>query len=148
MDSENRNTIIGKRLTKIRESLGLNQKVMAAELGIQPPSLSALENGKNGISLDTIYKMEQEFRVNVDFLLFGKGPMFYTKNTDLSMILEKLLEYGKPTRDLLITISKSRLAFFNIMAAFDSCYIKNKAEIDKQIEEYDKKHTEPKNKQE
>jgi len=145
MDAENRYKEIGHRFVEIRDELGLNQKEMATELGIQPPSLFALEKGKNRISLDILFKLEEGFKVNPDFLLFGRGPMFYTRETETSELLAKLLEYGKPARDLLKTIVKSRMAFFTVMAAFDSCYLKNKAEIEEQIKEYDSSHADSEN---
>ncbi|MCX7842663.1 MAG: helix-turn-helix domain-containing protein, partial [Clostridia bacterium] len=63
---------IGKRLRRQREELGLIRENFAEKVGISPQFLAEIENGKKGMSADTLYKICESFNFSADYILFGK----------------------------------------------------------------------------
>ena len=49
--------MLGKRIKEIRKRRGLTQEKLAELAGIEPPSLSNIENGKNYPNHDTLEKI-------------------------------------------------------------------------------------------
>ncbi|WMJ77263.1 MULTISPECIES: helix-turn-helix domain-containing protein [unclassified Sedimentibacter] len=68
---ENITLQIGKRLRKRREKLNMTREVFAEKAGISPQFLAEIENGKKGMSVATLYKICNNFRISADYLLFG-----------------------------------------------------------------------------
>lgn len=67
---------IGKRISTVRKILDMNQKEMAAKLNLTPSALSSIEKGVNNAGLPLIFALWEHYRVNLNFLLSGAGPMF------------------------------------------------------------------------
>ncbi len=53
--------LIGKRIRLIRVSKGLRQSEVAKQLGISQAHLSNIEYGRNSITLDTLFKLQELF---------------------------------------------------------------------------------------
>ncbi len=66
---------IGKRLRRIRESLAYTREQFAEEVGISPQFLAEIENGKKGMSADTLYKICMRFDLSADHILLGRGSL-------------------------------------------------------------------------
>ena len=66
---------LGERIKAIRTESGLNLRQFAQRIGIAPPSLSTLENDKNGISSRTIVSICREFNINENWLRYEEGEM-------------------------------------------------------------------------
>ena len=64
---------LGERLKKLRE--GQTQAWLAKQLGIPATTLSNYENGKSELNFAIIDAITTIFKVNADWLLFGRGPM-------------------------------------------------------------------------
>lgn len=65
-----------RRLKKIRESLGWSQSELANKLGVNQTYLSAIENGKRGISRNLITRLADLLpNLNVQWLIKGDGQM-------------------------------------------------------------------------
>ena len=64
--------IIGKRIHDLRVSNNLTQLKFAELIDISVNFLSEIENGKKGMSQDTLYKLCSKFGVSSDYILFGK----------------------------------------------------------------------------
>lgn len=62
---------IGKRLRRQREKLNMTREQFAEKAGISPQFLAEIENGKKGMSVDTLYKICNNFSISADYLLFG-----------------------------------------------------------------------------
>ena len=61
---------------RLKEARGaMSQAVFARQLGIPQTTLSNYEKGKNEPSFAFVEKVCSEFRLNVEWLLFGRGPM-------------------------------------------------------------------------
>lgn len=68
--------VIGKRLRYIREHLQIGQKEMAARLGISKSTILNFENGKILPGIRNLVPLSREFHVDLDWLLYGRNPMF------------------------------------------------------------------------
>jgi len=64
-------TIIGNRVHNLRTSHDLTQAQFAEIIDISVNFLSEIENGKKGMSQDTLYKLCSNFAVSADYILFG-----------------------------------------------------------------------------
>ena len=65
-------TDIGKRIHKIRIQNEYTQAEFAEAIDISINFLSEIENGKKGLSQDTLAKICQHMDVSADYILFGK----------------------------------------------------------------------------
>lgn len=87
---------IGKRLRKKREKMNMIREAFAEKAGISPQFLAEIENGKKGMSVDTLYKICQSSNLSADYLLFGR----------LSTDTEQLPEpYSSYTEDIIEIIN-------------------------------------------
>ena len=82
-----------KRITKIRESLALSQLDFATQIGITQGALSQLESGKSRLSLATIKKISTTFKVDCNWLIAGKGKVFFTDNYNDKQVGEDRPQY-------------------------------------------------------
>lgn len=86
---------IGQRIRAQRESLKYTREELAELLGVSVNFCSEIENGKKGMSVDTLSKMSKVLHVPVDYIVNGA-----THNNDVSPIIvmlescdEKKLQY-------------------------------------------------------
>jgi transcriptional regulator with XRE-family HTH domain len=68
---------IAKRLKLVRKQLNISARQMAGRLGLNYNSYYKNENSATYPGLNTLYQLSEVFGVSVDWLIFGKGPMFY-----------------------------------------------------------------------
>lgn len=82
------NTVIGDNIKREREKAGYTQERFSELVGIGPKSLSAIERGTVGISLDLLLRIRSQLSVSADDLLL---PCVEKNNTrDLAERLERL----------------------------------------------------------
>ncbi len=62
---------IGKRLRRHREKLNMTREEFAEKANISPQFLAEIENGKKGMSVDTLYKICKNLSISADYILFG-----------------------------------------------------------------------------
>lgn len=62
---------IGKRITRIREELGLTKESLSKKLGISGQYLGLIEHGKNYISIETLKLLCDLTGYSADYILFG-----------------------------------------------------------------------------
>ena len=63
---------IGERIRRLRLSLDETQQQFSEAVCITPNFLSELENGKKGLSCETLYNICENRNVSADYLLFGE----------------------------------------------------------------------------
>lgn len=63
---------IGKRLRRQREKINMTREEFAEKASVSPQFLAEIENGKKGMSVDTLYKICHNFNFSADYLLFGR----------------------------------------------------------------------------
>lgn len=62
----------GRRIRQLRIMRGCTQAEFAEAIDISINFLSEIENGKKGLSQDTLSKICQQFSISADYLLFGR----------------------------------------------------------------------------
>lgn len=86
--------IIGNRIKKCREGVGLTQVQLAKKLGVSPSVISGAES-KRGCSKNLAIKLSQFFNKPLDFFI-NKSEEQFIKDKKLfettEMVLEKLYE--------------------------------------------------------
>lgn len=64
--------VLGKRIRHEREKQGLTREAFAEKLDISARFAGEIEQGKKGISAETLYKICQNVDVTADYLLLGR----------------------------------------------------------------------------
>ena len=67
---------IGERLRLVRKQLNYSAQEMAARLGLNYNSYYKNENSVTYPGLKTLYQVSEAHDISMDWLLFGKGPMY------------------------------------------------------------------------
>lgn len=67
-----------ERFKEIRENLKISQKDLAKKLNINDPqAIKNIESGRvKNIKLNILEKLVEDFNVNLDYLILGKGDIF------------------------------------------------------------------------
>ncbi|EKO25255.1 bacteriophage CI repressor protein [Leptospira interrogans str. 2003000735] len=65
------------------ETLGISKKEFSSKVGISQGFLSQLISGQRTLSMETLSKISQLFRVNVHWLMTGEGEMFQPSSEEL-----------------------------------------------------------------
>ena len=68
---------LSTRLRQLRSNLKMNQKEFCAHIGIAQGRLSEAELGKTKLSFSTLEAIAETFSVSLDWLIMGRGEMFY-----------------------------------------------------------------------
>lgn len=63
---------VGKRLRRIRSQMDLTREQFAEQASISPQFLAEIENGKKGMSTETLFKICNRFNLSADYILLGK----------------------------------------------------------------------------
>lgn len=90
---------IGKRIHQIRIQNEYTQAEFAEAIDISVNFLSEIENGKKGLSQDTLAKICTQMNVAADYILFGKKTrqlsLLETANSLSASELETTIDYLK-----------------------------------------------------
>ncbi len=86
---------IGKRITAIREELGMTKESLAKKICITPQYLGQVEKGKCMLSLEKLKLLCEYTNKSADFILFGKDTNLVndTKNY-LNKFTDKQIKHG------------------------------------------------------
>ncbi len=139
MKRDESGTIRG-RVKRIRETLNITQREMAARLGISKTKMSYIETGRSAPGYKFLKNIAAEYKVNPLYIQFGEGEPF----NDTAGIA------GEPTqsfpyqsqmdrfdRDFLSTYFRSLYVRFNMLAFFLKFRRENKDFIDEEIACYE-----------
>ena len=75
----------GKRIRMLRKKLGLTQENLADKLGVTLNTISRIEIGNRGISIDLAIDLAVLFNSTLDYIIAGRGPNVYSnKDKQLS----------------------------------------------------------------
>lgn len=93
---------LGMRLKLFRNNLELSQTGMAKKLGITQHTFSNYENSKRFPDTRFLFKLRALFKVNLNWLVNGEGPMFIEHDKKKS---EQIAELSAKLEGLLKDIS-------------------------------------------
>lgn len=85
---------LGERIKLLRGRR--SQKEFAKELGIPPTTLGNYENNKSELNFAMIDQFVTIFKVNIEWLLFGRGPM-YGEPSHSQKTVEESIDTGRLT---------------------------------------------------
>ena len=89
MDSKKRiNIVVGSNIKRHREKAGYTQERFSELVGIGPKSLSAIERGTVGVSLDLLLRIRSQLSISTDDLLLPGAEKNNVR--DLAERLERL----------------------------------------------------------
>ena len=131
---------IGTRIKEVRKTIRITQKEMAEKLGIFDSYLSDIETGKGNPGHSFFFKISSIFKVNLNYLLLGKGEMF--SKPEQTPEEETYIEDIKSIEDLVWYMKKSPLFFHQVMAFASKFHYEYEELIKKNIEKYGPKKDE------
>lgn len=88
-----------ERLKNVRSVLGLTQQELGKMLGKSRSQIFKYETGKTPVSQRVALKMQQELRVNKEWLMTGKGEMFLGEELQGDAILSREAPPGEGSND-------------------------------------------------
>ena len=98
---------MGQRILARRKALGLTQDDLAEMIGVTPPMISNLEQGKKAIRPENLAKVCKALGVSADFVLYGSDT-----HSQIDDIVEKLphltLEELQIINDMIEALRKNR----------------------------------------
>lgn len=92
---------IGKRLRRHREKLGLSREQFAEQIGISPQFLAEIENGKKGMSAETLCKICEKYEGIVEYLLLGRQSIGDSSTPAVLMLSEIPPKYSEMIEDVI-----------------------------------------------
>nr|WP_317359446.1 helix-turn-helix transcriptional regulator [uncultured Tyzzerella sp.] len=96
------NITIGARIKEQRKKLNLTRETFSEKISISPQFLSEIENGKKGMSIETLYKICNTFNISADYLLFGN--LFISNSNNNIYNLLKDNDYYDDIQNILISL--------------------------------------------
>ena len=82
-------TSMGARIKEIRKKLQLSQEAMGEILGSGKSYISAVENDKSKLSIESLVKLLVNHQVNINYILAGVGnPILAPKFEDVEDVME------------------------------------------------------------
>lgn len=100
-------TSIGKRVRRQREGLSLTRDQFAEQIELSPQFLAEIENGKKGMSAETLYKICSRTDASSDYILFGRQSAGEIKTPAVKMLCEIPPEYSELVEDILQTFIRT-----------------------------------------
>ena len=98
---------IGKRLRLHREKLGLSREQFAEKISISPQFLAEIENGKKGMSAETLCKICENHEGIVEYLLLGRQSIGENPTPAVQMLSEIPLQYSEIIEDIIRAFIKT-----------------------------------------
>ena len=65
----------GKRLKELRKQAGKTQEQVAEAVGLEPGTISRIERGVKGMSIDSLLMFSEIYGVSTDYILKGDETM-------------------------------------------------------------------------
>lgn len=124
----------GNRIKKIRNTYSDSLKQMEEKIGISKGYISGWEKGHNKFNptLETLLNILKSYpQINYEWLLFGKGEMFYQSEKTFTEVLAEEDSPGYQTKDTLISHLEKEIKWLRKI-------IDEKLEID--LEEENNRH--------
>lgn len=97
----------GKRLKELRKKTGKTQLEVAIDLGIGSDTISKLERGIQGTSIDNVVLISEYFGTTLDYIING------TEITGMERISEMLKGYPKEKSEKLLHILRLIIEMIN-----------------------------------
>ena len=93
--------VIGKRVRRQRERLSLTRDQFAEQIDISPQFLAEIENGKKGMSAETLYKICEKAGASTDYILMGRQSMGEVNTPAVELLAKIPPQYSEIVEDVL-----------------------------------------------
>lgn len=103
MDKE----IIGKRIRYQREKLNLTRAEFAEQIELSPQFLAEIENGKKGMSAETLYKICERVEMSADYMLLGRQSVGSIQTPAVETLCKIPPKYSEMVEDILQSFLKA-----------------------------------------
>ncbi len=80
----------GKRIRDLRKGRNLTQEALAGVIGIDTKSMSRIECGGKGCSVDTLVVLSEFFQVSMDYLVMGEASSLPDVGAKLDNVILEL----------------------------------------------------------
>ncbi len=99
---------IGKRIRDLRLEHHYTQAELSEALNVSVNFISELENGKKGMSVDTLSELCRYFNISADYIIFGKHQELQTMKSIEKTVNQLPLEYISVLLEYLQALYKIR----------------------------------------
>ena len=97
---------VGKRLRRVRSQMELTREQFAEQVSISPQFLAEIENGKKGMSAETLFRICSRFDLSADYILLGRTSPSQLSNP-MQIALNSFSEpYIELTEEIIRAIEK------------------------------------------
>ena len=93
--------IIGRRVRRQREGLSLTRDQFAEQIDISPQFLAEIENGKKGMSAETLYKICEKANASTDYILMGRQSIGEVNTPAVELLSKIPPQYSEIVEDIL-----------------------------------------------
>ena len=138
------NREFGQRLVKVRKSLNIIQKDLAAAVGMHACNLSAVESGKSSPTARLLHKLSTTFDISLDFLFRGTGEMFLTDKIKKAKDKANAVENIDSLEDMIWVALHSNMFKNTILGHAATYYYVNRESIKLDIKQKSKKEAKEK----
>lgn len=102
----------GQRLRNVRKALNLSQHELAVTINVNASAISQMETNRIKPSLDTLLLLARNYKVNLHWMLTGKGQMFEdTVSTKAYKTNSRLEELKRLLTEELNSITKAKIEY-------------------------------------
>lgn len=131
---------VGVRLKELREALQLKQDRMASHFGTARTNYTKNENGETLPNIHALNVLAGLFDVSLDWLLCGKGPMFYKEKGEQAGDRETQEAFGsqmamKDVRDLMEDMDCIPLLRYEVLSFYYRFKRDNKELVEETMKE-------------
>lgn len=82
-------TEVGFRIKKCRDLQGLTREDFSEKINVSPRFVYDIEQGKKGMSIDTLSSIGRELNISVDYLLFGDTSSCASVGPEIISLIER-----------------------------------------------------------
>jgi transcriptional regulator with XRE-family HTH domain len=128
---------VGLRIKKARKLLNLRQEDLAKDLNMGMSTLSNYEKGKKYPVCEFFIAMATQYNISVEYLVLGIGEPFINleKGWDDFFKDKPFGDFTDDVKKMLFYMKRSNWALSFINAHFKGFFIKNREDIEKEIQE-------------
>lgn len=93
--------LVGKRVRRQRESLSMTRDQFAEQISISPQFLAEIENGKKGMSAETLQKICERSNASTEYILMGRQSTGDLKTPAAEILHQIPPQYSEVVEDVL-----------------------------------------------
>jgi transcriptional regulator with XRE-family HTH domain len=125
---------IGKRMRKVRKSMGFTQDKMASFFDVGRANYSRIEKGEIFPNPNVLNILRTQFNISLDWLITDQGKMANVDKVDNSSVLE-FGEHTEEIKDLLYHMGRIPMVRHTVLGFYFDYKEKNKKIIKEFLEE-------------